>query len=151
MGEKLKDLTRRQMLESLTLNQLKILARDWWGLKPPYTTGIRTKKLSTKKDFVGLFLTKIYTKQALIKAIKKQANVPTAQKRRLERLVNHRCEICRKPLGLTPDIHHIIPRNEGGSSANNNLIILCPNCHRKAHSKVYTRKQLRDFIKRRKK
>ena len=153
MGEKLKDLTRRQMLESLTIDQLKTLARDWWGLKPPYTTGVRgiyEKKLTTKKDFVSLLLSKIYTKKVLITAIKKQSRVTTVQKRRLERLVNHRCEACRKPLGLTPDVHHITPRNEGGSNADSNLIVLCPNCHRKAHSEAYTRKRLKEFIRKRK-
>ncbi len=33
----------------------------------------------------------------------------------------------------TNDIHHIIPRNQGGSDTFDNLTILCPNCHRKSH------------------
>jgi len=150
MGENLKGLGRKEILEQLSLEQLKALASKWWGLKPPYVTGILSKTLKTKKDFVNYFLTRLYTKADLVKAIKKESNVSTTQKRALERLADHRCEACRKKLKTTPDVHHIIPRNEGGSSSDSNLIILCPTCHRKAHSKGYTRTQLKKFIKGRK-
>ena len=33
----------------------------------------------------------------------------------------------------TCDIHHIKPKKEGGTNDNSNLIVLCPNCHRKVH------------------
>ena len=32
------------------------------------------------------------------------------------------------------DIHHIIPRKEGGSDESTNLIVVCPNCHRILHT-----------------
>jgi DNA-directed RNA polymerase subunit RPC12/RpoP len=31
------------------------------------------------------------------------------------------------------DIHHVIAKSKGGSDENDNLINICPNCHRKAH------------------
>jgi DNA-directed RNA polymerase subunit RPC12/RpoP len=31
------------------------------------------------------------------------------------------------------DIHHIIPKKQGGSNKHNNLTYVCPNCHRLAH------------------
>ena len=31
------------------------------------------------------------------------------------------------------DVHHIIPHAQGGSHEHDNLIIVCPNCHRLAH------------------
>ena len=31
------------------------------------------------------------------------------------------------------DIHHIIPRSKGGLDINENLTVICPNCHRLAH------------------
>lgn len=34
------------------------------------------------------------------------------------------------------DVHHIIPKSQGGTDDNGNLIIICPNCHRKIHSGV---------------
>lgn len=36
----------------------------------------------------------------------------------------------------TCDIHHIIPKKQGGSDNNDNLIVVCPNCHRKIHCHV---------------
>lgn len=36
------------------------------------------------------------------------------------------------------DVHHIIPKSKGGSDTNDNLVILCPNCHRKVHDGVAT-------------
>ncbi len=32
------------------------------------------------------------------------------------------------------DIHHIIPKSKGGTDSYDNLTILCPNCHRLAHT-----------------
>lgn len=32
------------------------------------------------------------------------------------------------------DLHHIIPKQEGGEDSDENLTYVCPNCHRKAHS-----------------
>lgn len=34
----------------------------------------------------------------------------------------------------TCDIHHIIPKKQGGTDENKNLIVICPNCHRKVHT-----------------
>ena len=40
------------------------------------------------------------------------------------------------------DVHHIIPRKDGGSNENTNLTYICPNCHRLAHSNVIKSKDL---------
>jgi HNH endonuclease len=42
------------------------------------------------------------------------------------------------------DIHHIISKKYGGSDNLENLIVVCPNCHRIIHS---TRKYVIDFLK----
>lgn len=42
------------------------------------------------------------------------------------------CSICGWK-EATCDIHHIKPKKDGGSDMNDNLCILCPNCHRKVH------------------
>lgn len=34
------------------------------------------------------------------------------------------------------DIHHIIEKSNNGSNLNSNLIVVCPNCHRKIHNKI---------------
>jgi len=151
LREKLKDMDRKHILEKLSLEQLKRLAKDWWGLKPPYITLITKKKLRTKKDFINYFRTKVYSKKDLIKYIKKQSKVPVSQQKKLELLANHRCEACNKKFEVTPHVHHIIPRVEGGSNTDSNLIVLCRTCHAKAHDETYTTKQVKGFIKKRKK
>lgn len=40
------------------------------------------------------------------------------------------------------DVHHIIPKSEGGLDNLDNLINICPNCHRKAHNNLYSREEL---------
>lgn len=47
---------------------------------------------------------------------------------------HYRCEKCGKEFESTCDIHHIIPKSQGGTNEHNNLIIVCPNCHRIIHT-----------------
>lgn len=42
------------------------------------------------------------------------------------------CELCKCARGT--DVHHIIFRSHCGTSDLNNLALLCPACHRRAHS-----------------
>lgn len=42
----------------------------------------------------------------------------------------HRCTVCNAPY---VDIHHINPIEKGGKTEYDNLIVLCPNCHRRVH------------------
>lgn len=61
---------------------------------------------------------------------------------------NMRCEVCDRDLtGLKEQVHHIKPRSEGGPNTPMNLIVLCPNCHSKAHYGGLSRSLLRDIIK----
>lgn len=46
---------------------------------------------------------------------------------------NHTCQICKKRGGIM-DIHHIIPKKNGGSNRPNNLVCLHSKCHKKLHS-----------------
>lgn len=61
--------------------------------------------------------------------------------------VGNRCENpkCKETQFL--EVHHIIPRGEGGSNRRNNLIVLCPTCHRAA-GHAYGRGQLQSWIRR---
>lgn len=40
------------------------------------------------------------------------------------------------------DVHHILPIVEGGKNVLNNLITLCPNCHRLAHRNLLSKEEL---------
>lgn len=44
------------------------------------------------------------------------------------------------------DVHHIKPRNEGGTNRQNNLIVLCANCHRIAQPGGYSRATLKEWV-----
>jgi 5-methylcytosine-specific restriction endonuclease McrA len=52
----------------------------------------------------------------------------------------HLCNVC-KESGVI--IHHIIPVEEGGQAEEENLVVLCPNHHRQAHSKSILARDLR--------
>lgn len=58
--------------------------------------------------------------------------LPQGDKDRLIVKVGNKCEVCPQTYSL--DVHHITPRSEGGSNKENNLIVVCPTCHRAAHS-----------------
>ena len=51
------------------------------------------------------------------------------------------CEICGYDKA-SRDVHHIHPVAEGGTHAKDNLISLCPNCHRECHENQFTK----DFL-----
>lgn len=57
------------------------------------------------------------------------------------------CQLCKKSgIGKVLEVHHIIPRNDGGSNKPSNLICLCHNCHRsKVHSKNNDNKWFREL------
>ena len=40
------------------------------------------------------------------------------------------------------DIHHILPKKNGGTNSLDNLIVVCPNCHRKAHENKFLKEEL---------
>jgi 5-methylcytosine-specific restriction endonuclease McrA len=44
-----------------------------------------------------------------------------------------RCQVCGSLANL--EVHHIMPRSKLGDEAEENLITLCSQCHRKIHSK----------------
>ncbi len=58
--------------------------------------------------------------------------IPTDIKRKVLVEAGHRCEIptCRH---IDVDVHHIIPWETCKKHEYENLIALCPNCHRRAH------------------
>ncbi|WP_435193761.1 HNH endonuclease [Natronomonas sp. EA1] len=58
---------------------------------------------------------------------------------------NRQCEWCGEEVD-SPDTHHITPRGEGGPNEPRNLIVLCPNCHRKADRGMISRSKLRRAI-----
>jgi 5-methylcytosine-specific restriction protein A len=57
-----------------------------------------------------------------------------------QRKANGVCQLCNQPAPFHDrygdpllENHHIIPRAEGGPDTIENVVALCPNCHRKMH------------------
>lgn len=66
---------------------------------------------------------------------------PTPLEDLLYELAGYRCTICGAPW---LEIHHIDDFTEGGNTEYSNLIVLCPNCHTRAHQDgIPNKKQLR--------
>ena len=59
----------------------------------------------------------------------------------VKRKANGICQDCKKPAPFINkttgepylEIHHIIPLAQGGTDTIDNVVALCPNCHRKRH------------------
>lgn len=70
--------------------------------------------------------------------------VPAELRRRVLVEAGHRCAIqtCRHP---EVDIHHIVPWEQCKEHSYDNLIALCPNCHRRAGTGEIDRKALRMY------
>ncbi len=60
---------------------------------------------------------------------------------------NQKCEWCEERTD-SPEVHHIKPRSEQGPNSRDNLIVLCPKCHRKADTDYLSRTKLKQKVKR---
>lgn len=65
---------------------------------------------------------------------------------------NFECAVCNWSLGSFEygpgngcEMHHIIPVSEGGTNDESNLVLLCPNCHKLAHTGLITREELQQM------
>ncbi|MGN0964433.1 MAG: HNH endonuclease [Dysosmobacter sp.] len=59
------------------------------------------------------------------------ANISNAMRKAIYARDHYRCAICDSARGL--QIHHVIPRSQGGSNRPENLITLCMYCHGVIH------------------
>lgn len=69
----------------------------------------------------------------------------SSQKEELIQKVGTRCSYPNCPETTTFEVHHIIPRTEGGTNKENNLIVLCPTHHTKAHSGEIPKERLKRY------
>ena len=70
------------------------------------------------------------------KDINETTSIKELSKRTITKILNRAnkgCSICGWNES-TCDIHHIIEKSKGGTNEHNNLIIVCPNCHRIIHT-----------------
>lgn len=83
--------------------------------------------------------------EAANKAEARRPPIPAELRRRVLVEAGHRCAIpqCRSLVGV--DLHHIVPWATCRKHEYENLIALCPNCHRMADSGTIDRKALRMY------
>lgn len=75
----------------------------------------------------------------------KQIRIEQASLRKqILKLITH-CECCGDTTKEILQVHHIIPVKKGGTNDANNLIVLCPNCHYKAHRGIISIEELQNF------
>lgn len=82
------------------------------------------------------------------KNINEITSITDLSKRTISKILkraNKECTLCGWNES-TCDIHHIIPKSQGGTNEHNNLIIVCPNCHRIIHT---TNKYTIEYLKER--
>ena len=79
------------------------------------------------------------------------AQLPSSEAYRIKGAVGNKCEStnCRNPRYPNLDVHHTIPRHEDNSSHKlNNLLVLCPACHRFANHNMLPRQIQRQLATR---
>jgi 5-methylcytosine-specific restriction endonuclease McrA len=76
---------------------------------------------------------------------------PPAPKKLKEQLffdrASQKCEWCEESYDHL-QVHHIVPRREGGPNQPDNLIVLCPNCHENADREAIARSKLKSKVNR---
>ena len=59
--------------------------------------------------------------------------IPERIKKKLRQQADNQCPICGENNEFTFEYHHIKPHSKGGEPEEENLILLCSNCHAKVH------------------
>lgn len=59
------------------------------------------------------------------------ANLTNAVRKAVYKRDGYTCALCDSPRGL--QVHHVVPRSEGGTDYQHNLLTLCWRCHAAAH------------------
>ena len=92
--------------------------------------------------------------ESQLKLIKEHNARSLKYKNKILYLYDRKCAICKWSLGGVGnkpsnglEIHHVRPVTQGGEDNIENLILLCPNCHKMAHTAYYNEKFLKGFIK----
>lgn len=71
-----------------------------------------------------------------------RAEQATIKRRMLKKQKIAHCEYCGNKTKEILQIHHIEAISDGGSNDLNNVIILCPNCHKSAHAGIIKKEDL---------
>jgi hypothetical protein len=89
-----------------------------------------------------LFILLLFDSFFLFPMLVKRPPIPSVLRRRVLIEAGHRCAVCRN---IQTDIHHIVPWANCKTHVYDNLIALCPNCHRLAGAGKIDRESLRIY------
>ena len=73
----------------------------------------------------------VHPSEALLKEDRNDQEVPDETRDEVLRRDNHQCRNCNCHLDV--QVHHVLPRSQGGSNLSHNLVTLCGICHASAH------------------
>ena len=120
----------------ITIVVVSFIAVSYWFYK---NRGINVPKQLVKSSYEGYKkLHEDWEKELMEKEPKKGEKrkvVPPLSESEVSRIkvkYGHKCMWSRCNEEVELDVHHILPRSKGGSNKEKNLIVLCPNHHRKA-------------------
>jgi len=138
--ELLKQLILRESELSLSINSVdKLIETDLFVEELPLakTEDVdieRLKQLSSKIENIDA---KPYTKSVILNQFARNEYIREYAKIR----ANGICELCEKPAPFRDvygnpflETHHVVFLSKGGEDSVNNVVALCPNCHRKIHN-----------------
>lgn len=67
---------------------------------------------------------------------KKRKALSAIARRRVYERYDGRCFRCEQPTGYrTGEVHHLVPRSQGGGNDRANLAWICPSCHHAVHGR----------------
>jgi 5-methylcytosine-specific restriction endonuclease McrA len=72
------------------------------------------------------------------KGEKNRATIPPSVRREVLARDGHQCRTAGCGSARFLDVHHVIPRDDGGSNDADNLITVCASCHRMIHERGKT-------------
>ena len=85
-------------------------------------------------------------KQKNYRAQRKSSSSDISDKQLYKIFINVSCEICNWNKA-SRDLHHIIEISNGGTNSLDNIICVCPNCHRMIHSNLISKDDLLQIVK----
>ena len=144
------DRTLKPMLQRFTDAGKAVFYHDEWMILPKWPKHQQWQKRSKIRDGIVSVLQDIPEDvieaaaeygymfdlsliTTTIIARKERTGMSGSTKIAIVKRANGKCEMCGKP-SESLEVHHVVPLKDGGSNARDNLVAICRECHRRAHS-----------------
>ena len=91
-----------------------------------------TREMSKKIFYKLLEKDRQRRRKIKLKNRREHSKLTNKLREKIKKKFNYKCQVCG---GIGEHIHHIKPIIEGGKTVNNNLILLCKDCHAVIHNR----------------